>query len=175
MIKQRALLFTGLALTAFAAYAASVPNIFSAGDPARAADVNANFTALANAVTTLEAKIAALEAANSPLTAAEMAGTWKYLALATKVVSGAASRQFGLRSDITDGDMTLTVTSPAGGTLALSSNITASGLKGEATQCFSLGGVFGGWKPSARAHNPKRVAVHGGWRSLPGSGYDLIR
>ena len=44
-----------------------VPHIFQPGFPAKSAEVNENFAALANAITALEAKVAALEGTNIPL------------------------------------------------------------------------------------------------------------
>jgi hypothetical protein len=61
-------------LAPVAAEAASVPNTFSANTAAKASEVNANFTALVNAVTTLEQKVAALE--NGQTASAGIAGTY---------------------------------------------------------------------------------------------------
>ena len=79
MTKKRVLAFTGLVLATFAAYAVTVPNVFTANTAARAADVNANFAALVSAVTTLEQKVAALEAKFAPPTMASLAGTYDLL------------------------------------------------------------------------------------------------
>jgi len=76
MTKKHILAFTILGTVAIAGWAVSVPNSFTAQTAARAAEVNANFTALANAVTTLEAKVATLEGKFAPPTMASLAGTY---------------------------------------------------------------------------------------------------
>ncbi|MDB5870890.1 MAG: hypothetical protein JWQ07_332 [Ramlibacter sp.] len=52
---------------------ASVPYTFSAGSPAKAADVNANFTALVNAINAVGARVSKLE---GQITQADLAGTY---------------------------------------------------------------------------------------------------
>jgi hypothetical protein len=60
-----ALVATALTIVATSAYSATVtvPNTFAAGTPAKAADVNANFTAVATAVNGTASDVAALQAA----------------------------------------------------------------------------------------------------------------
>lgn len=77
--------FAILSLFSTAALAASVPHTFTAGDLARAQDMNANFTALTTAVTALEAKVAALEAKVGPHTMASLAGTYDVYEVAVDV------------------------------------------------------------------------------------------
>ena len=63
-----------VALAAPAVFAdISVPNTFSPGAPARAADVNANFTALVNAINALGTRVSKLE---GQITQADLAGTY---------------------------------------------------------------------------------------------------
>jgi len=52
---------------------ASVPYTFSAGSPAKAADVNANFSALVNAINAVGARVSKLE---GQVTQADLAGTY---------------------------------------------------------------------------------------------------
>jgi len=52
---------------------ASVPNTFSPGAPARAADVNANFSALVSAINAVGARVSKLE---GQITQADLAGTY---------------------------------------------------------------------------------------------------
>ena len=58
-------------------FAASVPNTFTAGSPASAAQVNANFNALVSAINTLEARLSKIEG-KTLLTAAEISGEYHY-------------------------------------------------------------------------------------------------
>lgn len=85
MTKKHVFAFVVLGTVAVVGWAVSIPNTFTAQTAARAADVNANFTALTNAVNALEAKVAALEAVNSPLTAADVVGTYKLLGMSASV------------------------------------------------------------------------------------------
>lgn len=106
-MKQKLLTFAVLALLSSFVLAASVPNTFTASTPAVASQVNANFAALVNAVTTLEQKVAALE--STTLTAADVAGTYKYLQFDTYIGSLAAKKTFAARSGVADGTFTFNV------------------------------------------------------------------
>jgi len=106
--------FLGLSLVSAIAIGASVPNTFTAGDIARAADMNANFQALVSAVTSLENRVTALEAP-APITMATIAGTYKYASLEVELfgapgVNGNASANGGA--------LTGTVTLDANGTFS---------------------------------------------------------
>ncbi len=79
--------FMLLSAIATTAYAASVPHTFQAGQPARAAEVNANFAALVTAVTALENRVTALENPPAP-TVASVAGTYKYDSLGVGLKEG---------------------------------------------------------------------------------------
>ena len=57
---KKIVLITMLAVAGTLAMAVDVPNTFSPGTPIKSAEVNANFTALKNAVTTLEGTVASL-------------------------------------------------------------------------------------------------------------------
>lgn len=61
--------------TTCAVAATTVPNTFTAGTPAKAADVNANFQALATAIDTLSARVDKLDG-TTPVTMADLAGTY---------------------------------------------------------------------------------------------------
>ncbi|XOB98421.1 hypothetical protein ACMC9I_11070 [Deinococcota bacterium DY0809b] len=64
--------------------AVTIPNTFQSGDVASAAEMNQNFTALKNAVDTLEAKVAALETAKADLESKLAAVTAGSLALPSR-------------------------------------------------------------------------------------------
>ena len=115
------------------AHAASVPNTFTAGSPARAADVNANFAALVTAVTTLENKVAALEAANGPLTTADVVGSYHLMGIRTKTGSKASDRRFKSGSAASEG----TVTFAANGTFTASIGQKSDEYSGKAQKCQS--------------------------------------
>lgn len=79
-------------LTSAAQAQVTVPHTFTAGAAARASEVNANFSALATAINDLATRLSAVE--NPTVTAASVAGTYKYLSLgiavnATQAVSNA--------------------------------------------------------------------------------------
>ncbi|MDP3858706.1 MAG: hypothetical protein Q8Q73_13180 [Stagnimonas sp.] len=129
-----------------AALAASVPNTFTAGAPAVAADVNANFAALVSAATALESKVAALEtkvaaleSVNSPLTAAEVTGSYKLLSLQNQTKSNAAELLFGAQSSASDITLNFTATGSTGGTFSYTGNHKSAGFSAKATQCNSEG------------------------------------
>src|SRR4051812_7194615 len=104
----KGLVALGLVLLAGAAHAqTSVPHSFSSGQPARAAEVNANFQALATAINNLTARVDRLEGA--AVTAANVAGTYQLFGLQT----GIAPSGSGLIETIT---YTGTVTLAGGGT-----------------------------------------------------------
>lgn len=67
----------------------SVPNTFAAGTPARAADVNANFQALVNAVNGLTSRVSKLE---GQVTAADLAGTYAIHQFQTELGGGVSQR-----------------------------------------------------------------------------------
>lgn len=98
--------FAILSLFSTAALAASVPHTFTAGDLARAADMNDNFTALTTAVTALEAKVAALEAKVGPHTMASLAGTYDVYEVAVDVddISGTSK---GIAGSVASGTVVL--------------------------------------------------------------------
>ena len=123
--------FLVLALFSALALAASVPYTFSAGSPAAAAEVNADFAALVSAVTTLEAKVAALEGAAAALTVADVAGTYRYLTLANK--SGADSAAFAINTSSSVEDASFTF--DAGGTFSFSGTRKSGGANARITDC----------------------------------------
>ncbi|AXQ28139.1 hypothetical protein D0B54_05380 [Solimonas sp. K1W22B-7] len=130
-----------LLLGAGSAHAASVPNTFTAGAPAKASEVNANFAALVTAVTALEAKVAtletkvtALEAANGPLTVADVVGSYHLMGIKTKTGSEAVQRRFKSGSSSTEG----TVTFAANGTFTASIIQKSDEYSGKAQQCKSV-------------------------------------
>lgn len=97
----------------------SIPNTFAAGTPARAAEVNANFQALATAINTLTTRVAKLE--GSGLTAADIAGTYAVTGMQMGLIPsvgtpGAGTNQGLLESISYSGTLTLTAGGGAGGT-----------------------------------------------------------
>ncbi len=122
------------------AYAASVPNTFTSGAPARASEVNANFAALVTAVsaleakvTTLETKVAALEAANGPLTMADVVGSYHLMGIKTKTGSKGDDRRFKSGSSSTEG----TVTFSGNGSFTASVSQKSNEFSGKAQKCQS--------------------------------------
>ena len=67
----------------------SVPNTFSAGTPARAADVNANFQTLVNAINDLSSRVSRLE---GQVTVADLAGTYAIHQFQTELGGGTSQR-----------------------------------------------------------------------------------
>jgi hypothetical protein len=127
--------FIPLALFSTLALSASVPYTFTAGAPAVAAEVNANFAALASAITALEAKVAALES-GGVLTTSDVAGTYKLLSLSSKTVGGDnASLEFGASSGSAQGVLVLA----ANGTFTLSGTQSRSEFRAKGTQCNTPG------------------------------------
>lgn len=98
--------FAALASFSAVALAASVPFTFTAGSPALASELNANFRVLARAVTVLEAKVAALEG-TVPLTAASVAGTYRLLSLSSKAISDPAGLMVGAGTSSGNGTIVL--------------------------------------------------------------------
>ena len=123
--------FAILALFNTATLAASVPHIFTAGSPALASEVNANFAALVTAVTTLETKVAALEAKVGPHTTASLAGTYDY---------------FEVRIDVDNLSATLNAIAGAGvsGTVVLNANGTGQANTSESYRQLTFNAVVTG-------------------------------
>ncbi len=105
-----------------ASHAASVSNIFVPNSPARAADVNQNFTDLVNAINTLEARVQALE--NPVVTAASIAGTYAYTSLEVGA-GGGVTGGGGTQAHASGGNFTGTFTLQLGGT----ASFTISGIE----------------------------------------------
>lgn len=136
--------------------AATVPNTFTAGSPAKASEVNANFAALVSAVTalegkvaTLETKVAALESVNSPLTAADVAGTYRLLALRTDNGSKEADKRFKSAAATTDGTLTLN----ANGTFNAVVDSRSNEYSGKAQDCASRAANTSNTSVSGVPHN----------------------
>jgi hypothetical protein len=85
----------------------TVPYSFSAGSPAKAGEVNANFQALATAINALSAR---LDKAEGKLTAADIVGTYRFQSLQPEIGNGPY-----VRFDVFDG----TITFKADGTITL--------------------------------------------------------
>ncbi|GCL64252.1 hypothetical protein [Pseudaquabacterium pictum] len=77
-----------LTLAGAASAQVTVPNTFVAGAPARAADVNANFQALATAINSLAARVAKTE---GQLVAADLAGSYTLSRFQTEMGTGTNS------------------------------------------------------------------------------------
>ena len=94
-INKTAARFVIFALFSGTALAASVPFTFTSGDPARASEVNGNFAALVAAVTSLETKVAALEAKGGPHTMASLAGSYEAFEITVDVDATATGGNAG--------------------------------------------------------------------------------
>lgn len=150
--------FLALSTFSVAALAASVPNTFTAGTPAVASQVNANFTALVNAataletkaaaleskVTALETKVAALENVNSAITADDVAGSYKMVTLESATAANSANRLFASRSGSTTVSLTFTKTSDTGGTFTYSASVKSTGYIGQTNGCDNGGNCTAG-------------------------------
>jgi hypothetical protein len=150
--------FLALSTFSVAALAASVPNTFTAGTPAVASQVNANFTALVNAataletkaaaletkVTALEAKVAALESIDSAVTADDLVGSYKMVTLESTTGGKTADRLFASSSGSTTASITFTKTSETGGTFTYSATNRTTGYVGQATGCDNAGNCNAG-------------------------------
>ena len=83
--------FVTLAFVAYSTIAVAapvtVPNTFTAGTPAKAADVNANFQALVTAINTLSARVDKLDGTTA-ITAADVVGTYTMNGLMVQVFKG---------------------------------------------------------------------------------------
>lgn len=100
----------------------TVPNTFAAGSPARAADVNANFQALATAINGLTTRVNRLEGG---LAAADIPGTYNFSVLNLMPLAGAPNDFW----DVNVVKSTLTLA--AGGTF------TSTGTESNASCCGS--------------------------------------
>lgn len=116
----RFLIAASLFCIAFAGQAqqVSVPNSFTAGAPAKAADVNANFSALAAGINALSARVAKLE---GQITAADLVGTYALKGIQMELGGGAGAH---LASYVYTGTLTLA----ADGTGSLTSTQSGSQL-----------------------------------------------
>lgn len=148
-MKQKFLNFAVLAALSGFALAASVPNTFTAGTPAVASQVNANFAALVDAVTSLESRVNKLE--GQGLTAADLAGTYSVAVLSTSTTAPQANNG---RMEHVASSGTLTLN--ANGTFSLSGSVTG----------FALVWNFSGSNPVATA----AVTANSFTNSPPNSG-----
>jgi len=117
-----------------------VPNTFTAGTPAKAADVNANFQALATAIDTLTARVDKLDGTTA-VTMADLAGTYVINGLQTEVFKDGGTPGGWIRNYTYQGTLTLA----ADGNLTLSNTETGT--------LFKLG-VSGDMIPNISASPP---------------------
>lgn len=119
------------ALTALCAFLLSggvlaqttVPHTFTAGAPARASEVNANFAALATAIDAVIARVAALE--SPTLTMAAVAGTYRFASLELGISAFAGTNAQGyLQVSPVRSSGTITLTASGAATLTLTSEST---------------------------------------------------
>lgn len=93
----------------------TVPHTFTAGTAAQASEVNANFAALVAAIN-------ALESVNTPLTAADVAGTYQLLAIASMTGSLATTKKAASASETNNGTLTFNVNGNFTGVITSRSN-----------------------------------------------------
>jgi hypothetical protein len=115
---KRCIAAAGVAICASATAQVAVPNTFAAGTAAKAAEVNANFQALATAVNTLTTRVAKLE---GQVTAADLAGTYALHQFQSELGGGGAQRVA-----VYTNNGTATVTLAANGT-ATTTSVTSQG------------------------------------------------
>lgn len=158
---------SSLTLSAPAWAQVTVPNTFTAGAPARAADVNANFQALVTAINALGARVTKLE---PPTAAADFAGTYAMQRFQTELGGGGSARVAVYTSS--DG----TVTLAADGTATRTSS-TEQGhqlnLPGDTLTPFSGSSDAAGaitW-----TYSGGKVTIFGGTFSVADGGRLLIR
>ena len=127
----------------------AVPHTFASGSPARASEVNANFAALVAANNALQARVAALEAADDPLAASDVVGTWKLMGLTTGTGSLDSSKRFASKSALTDG----VVTFNQDGTLSAVTNNKSNSFSGKAQDCASRAANTSSTNDGSGPHN----------------------
>lgn len=110
---------TLVAFSALSLAATTVPHTFTAGAPARAAEVNANFQALVTAIDTLSARVDKLDG-TTPLTMADLAGTYAIHAITTELKTDVATSSPAVAAYSTVG--TLTFNANGTGTTAVTDN-----------------------------------------------------
>lgn len=148
--------FALLLVSAGALAQTTIPNTFTAGSPARASEVNANFTALANAANALDARLDALEAANGALTAADVAGTYRVLSVRNSNGSLSATRRFFSSSGSTEG----TVTFNANGTFTGTFDNRSNSYSGKAQTCASGAANTSSTSINGTPHNHQYTAAN---------------
>ena len=89
---------------------ASVPNTFVAGNPAKAAEVNANFQALVNAINSVSARVANLE---GEITSSDLVGTYALHQFQTELGGGSSERV-----EVYTGGGTVTLAADGTGTIS---------------------------------------------------------
>jgi hypothetical protein len=124
-----------LTLTTLAALAGSqaaqaeiiIPYTFAAGSPAKAGEVNANFQSLANAISSLSAR---LDKTEGKLNSADLVGTYRFQSLQTELNAGVSNN---VRVYTYDGTVTLkadgsgsVTTTDTGANLAISGGGTSA-------------------------------------------------
>lgn len=101
----------------------ALPHTFTAGAPARASEVNANFSALATAIDAVITRVAALEAPT--LTMAAVAGTYRFASLELGISAFAGTNSQGyLQVSPVRSSGTITLAASGGVTLTLTSEAT---------------------------------------------------
>ncbi len=92
-----------MGISTLASAQTSVPNTFVAGQPAKAADVNADFQALVTAINALTTRVTKLE--GTTVAAADLAGTWTFIGYQDEIDNGG-----GIQHETYTGSCTLTAT-----------------------------------------------------------------
>ena len=89
----------------------TVPNKFTPGTPANAADVNANFLALANAITTLSARVDKLDGSipATALTMVDLAGKYSIEVFGTVLKQNDADIHNSISTGVTQGTISLSI------------------------------------------------------------------
>lgn len=107
-IAKNLVLAAAISATAAQAQEASVPNVFEAGQAAKASEVNANFNALADAINGLSARLDAIEESNSQSLVEKLSGRrFELKILKTEVNGDAANNYSGVGTEQGYGLITL--------------------------------------------------------------------
>lgn len=148
----------------------SVPNVFTAGTPAKAADVNANFAALVTAINGLTSRVSVLEG-NATLSPANVAGTYTLQSFELDLNFTPAAGSSTNAATLFSATSTLTVVLNANGTATYSGPAQRAFLNwngGTGSGTGTSGGVFSGAADQSPASGSASWSLSGNVLTLIG-------